>query len=381
MSEPEKVDAKVIESDLSPLAASELWLAGARERVAELAAQYRVPDEITTDREYKDAKQSRASVRKDAAAIDVERKATTRAMDDALRKFRDGVKDVLLPLTELDVAYKAALDAYDERWGQERRQALQETYDEYAPDLVPLVPLDRLIAKYGSDRGKGWLTRSVNVEAAKAGLRGSVDSIAAGERTVEGAVAPEDAEGAKADYFSTLDVGQAIQAAQARAEQRERVRRLEEERRAREEEQRRIEAEAAERRRQQELERQRREEEYQRMRADAERIERERAEAQTRAKQEDEPEDQPLATGAVMSPEEAAQAWQATTPNVPTPRPLVEHIAASMGQPEPGSVPPYLMCCYGTRADADAFKLLCEQRGMKPTIRPTGGSIFRIVRK
>ena len=340
MSEPEKVDAEVIESDLSPIAASELWLAGARERVAELAAQYRVPGEIVTDRDYKDAKQSRAAVRKDAAAIDAERKATTRAMDDALRKFRDGVKDVLLPLTELDVAYKAALDAYDERWGQERRQALQDAYDEYAPDLVPLVPLDRLIAKYGSDRGKGWLMRSTNVEAAKAGLRGSVDSIAAGERTVEGAVDPEDAEGAKADYFSTLDVGQAIQAAQARAEQRERVRRLEEERRAREQ-----------------------------------------AEAQARAEQEDEPEDQPLQTGAVMSPEEAAQAWQATTPNVPTPRPLVEHIAASMGQPEPGSVPPYLMCAYGSRADADAFKLLCEQRGMKPTIRPTGGSIFRIVRK
>lgn len=356
MSKAKRVDAEVIESDLSPLAASELWLADARERVAELAVQYRVPDEIVTDKEYKDAKQSRASVRKDAAAIDAERKATTRAMDDALRAFRDGVKDVLEPLTELDVAYKAALDAYDERWGQERRQALQDAYDEYAPDLVPLVPLDRLIAKFGSDRGKGWLMRSVNVEAAKAGLRGSVDAIAAGERTVEGAVAPEDAEGAKADYFSTLDVGQAIQAAQARAEQRERVRRLEEERREREEE-------------------------YQRMRADAERIQREQAEEQARAGQEDEPEDQPLQTGAVMSPEEAAQAWQATTPNVPPPRPLVEHVAAAMGQPEPGNVPPYLMCAYGTRADADAFKLLCEQRGMKPTVRPTGGSIFRIVRK
>lgn len=340
MSEPEKVDAEVIDADISPLAASERWLAGARERVAELAAQYKVPGEIVNDREYKDAKQSRAAVRKDAAAIDAERKATTRAMDDALRKFRDGVKDVLEPLTELDVAYKAALDAYDERWGQERRQALQDAYDEYAPDLVPLVPLDRLIAKFGSDRGKGWLMRSVNVEAAKAGLRGSVDAIAAGERTVEGAVDPEDAESAKADYFSTLDAGQAIQAAQARAEQRERVRRLEEERRAREQ-----------------------------------------AEAQARAERDDAQDTQPLATGAVMSPEEAAQAWQATTPNVPTPRPLVEHIAASMGQPDPGKVPPYLMCAYGTRADADAFKLLCEQRGMKPTIRPTGGSIFRISRK
>ena len=235
MTETIDVDAEVIESELSPLSKAEQWLATARGRVAELAAQYKVPESIGGERAYKDAKESRASVRKDAAELDAERKRMTREMDDALKRFRGDVKDVLEPLTKLDVAYKAALDEYEARWGAERRATLQEAYDEYAPYLVPLVPLDRLVARFGTEPKKGWLNRSTNVEAAKAGLRGAVDSIAAGEKTIEGAVGPEDLEAAKDDYFSTLDLGQAIAGAQARAEQRERVRRLEEERRATEE--------------------------------------------------------------------------------------------------------------------------------------------------
>lgn len=358
MSEPTRVEAEPIETAMSPLSKAELWLAGARERVATLAEQYRVPDEITTDRAFKDAKASRASVRKDAKELDDERKRMTREMDDALKRFRDDVKGVLEPLTDLDAAYKEALDAYEERWGQQRRQDLQEAYDEYAPDLVPLVPLDRLIARYGSERGKGWLNRSTNVEAAKAGLRGSIDAVAAGEKTLEASVDPEDLEAAKADYFSALDLGQAIQAAHSRAEQRERVRRLEEERRAREELQRRLEEE----RRQREQE------------AERERMERERAAAEAAART---PEPQPT----FVTRAEAAEMWQATTPNMPVPDALREHVAESMGQPEPGRVPPYVFCAYGSRADADAFKLWCEQRGIKATIKPTGGSVYRIVRK
>ena len=311
MSDAEKVTAEVIEDAISPLSKAEQWLAMARETVAEKAALYQVPDEITTEREYKDAKASRAGARRDAAELDAQRKAMTREMDDALKRFRSEVRGVLEPLTDIDVAYKAALDAYDERWGAERRQALADAYDEYAPDLVPLVPLDRLIDRYGSERGKAWLNRSTNVEAAKASLRAAVDAIAAGEQTVAGAVDPEDAESAKADFFSTLDVGQAISNAQARAAQREQVRRLEEERRRREEEYRRIAAE--------------------------------------------EPE--------------------------PEPSPLLQHVAETAGQPDAGSVPPYIMCCYGSRADADAFRLWCERRGVRATVRPTGGAVHTIARK
>lgn len=356
MSETQQVEATTIETAISPLSKAEAWLAQATERVAALAEQYKVPEHIADEKSYKDAKASRASARKDAKELDDERKRMTREMDDALKKFRTDVKGVLEPLTDIDLAYKAALDDYEERWGQQRRQDLQDAYDEYAPDLVPLVPLDRIVARYGSERGKGWLNRSTNVEAAKAGLRGAIDSIALGERTVEGAVDPEDAEGAKADYFASLDMGAAIQAAQARAEQRERVRRLEEERRRREEEQRRIEQEAAERR---ERERQ-------------ERLERERA-AQARPA----PVQGPMPYEAQPMPYEPPRILE----QPPAPSPLIAHVAETMGQPEAGTVPPFVMCAYGSRADADAFKVWCEQRGIKATIKPTGGSVYRIVRK
>lgn len=350
MGETIDVAAEVIESELSPLSRAEQWLAEARDRVAGLAAQYKVPDAIADERAYRDAKASRASVRKDAAELDAERKAMTRAMDDALKRFRTDVKGVLEPLTDLDAAYRAALDEYEARWGAERRATLQGAYDEYAPDLVPLVPLDRLVAKYGSERGRGWLNRSTNVEAAKAGLRGAVDAIAAGEQTIEGAVAPEDLDAARADYFSTLDLGQAIAGAQARAEQRERVRRLDEERR-------------------------RREAEYERIVA-----EREAREAETAA--EAAPGPRPVRTGSVVSRAEAAELWEQTTPNAPKPPSIAEQVAIATNAPEPGRVPEYVFCGYGSAAQAEAFMEFCDRAGVSRRVKvPTNGRTYKLTTK
>ena len=183
----DKVEATIIEEAISPLARSEQWLAQARARVTDLAAQYRVPEEILTDKDFKDAKASRTAVRKDAKELDDERKRMTRAMDVALKRFRADVKGVLEPLTELDAAYKEALDAYEERWGRQRRRDLEEAYEEYAPDLMELVPLDRLISRYGSERGKGWLNRSTNVEAAKADMRAAMTPSRRASRRSRGA--------------------------------------------------------------------------------------------------------------------------------------------------------------------------------------------------
>lgn len=342
MAEPTMVDAEIIEEGISPLSKAEQWLAGARDRVSELAAQYRVPEEIADERSYRDAKASRAAVRKDAAELDSERKRMTREMDDALKRFRTDVKGVLEPLTELDAAYRAALDEYEARWGAQRRAELQEAYDEYAPDLVPLVPLDRLVTRYGSERGKGWLMRSTNVEAAKAGLRGAIDSVAAGEQTLEAAVDPDDLEGAKADYFATLDLGRAISDAQARAAQRERVRRLEEERRAREEEAARAAQEAAEA-------------------ARAAQDGQAPTEGQTAPQNAPQ---RPVDTGSVVSREEAAALWEQTTPGMPKPS-IVEQVAITMGTPDPDEVPPYVFCGYGTKAQAEYFAEFCRRNGIK----------------
>lgn len=352
MSDAEKVAAEVIEDAISPLSKAEQWLAMARETVAEKAAMYQVPDEITTEREYKDAKASRAGARRDAAELDAQRKAMTREMDDALKRFRSEVRGVLEPLTDIDVAYKAALDAYDERWGAERRQAMADAYDEYAPDLVPLVPLDRLIDRYGSERGKAWLNRSTNVEAAKASLRAAVDAIAAGERTVAGAVDHEDAESAKADFFSTLDVGQAISNAQARAAQREQVRRLEEERR-------------------------RREEEYAR-------IERERQAVQPAPEPEPEPprpaEPAPIIeTGCVVTADEYERLRHATGSVMPRQPSIAAQTAMNMAAPIGAEVPDYVFCGYGNLMQAQAFAAFCKQHGIERYVKvPTHGVSYKL---
>ena len=373
MDEVEQVEATTIDAELGILSRSEMWLADARGRVAALAAQYPAPAEIETERAYKDAKANRAAARKDAKELDDERKRMTRDMDDALKRFRADVKDVLTPLTELDAAYKEALDAYEERWANERLAELSEEYEGYAPDLMPLVPMERLLALRGSERGKAWLARGTTLAAAKAAMLAAIDQVAADEQTLADSVDPEDLEAAKADLFTTLDLGSALRTARARADQRERVRRLEEERRRREEEQRRIEAEMAERRAQQERERQEREEAARRAAALVE-----EADPAVTAH---------AAGGSVFvadSPEPAPAPMPYEPPAIierpapPAPDPMRAHIAESMGQPAPGQVPPYLMCCYGTAADAEAFKAWCAGRGVKPTVRPTGGRIHRI---
>ena len=355
MSDAEQVAAEVVEDAISPLSKAELWLAGARERVAELAARYHVPESIETDREFKDIKSARSSVRRDASELDAQRKAMTREMEDALKAFRADVKGVLEPLTDLDAAYKALIDDYDARWGADRRQELQEAYDEYAPDLVPLVPLDRLVARYGSDKGKGWLNRSTNIEAAKAGLRGAIDSIAQCERTVEAAVDPDDAEAAKADYFATLDVGQAIANAQARSEQRERVRILEEERR-------------------------RREEEYQRLMEQAEREKAEQQVDESRRPSVAPPitgEPRPVVPDTTVTPSEFEHMRAQTVPQADSD--MQQAIIAGVGAPSPGNAPDYVVALYCDLRQANELVTFCQQRGITRYVKlPTHGRSYKL---
>lgn len=230
----EYVDAKVIDTDMSTISKAEQWLAGASERVAERCELYKPPKEITSDKQRKECAAARTQCRKDAAEIDNERKVILRDMEDALKKFKSEVKDVLSPLTDLDARYKTLLDDYEERWRTEREMELAEEYEALAPNLVPLVPFQRLMAKYGMDKGKVWLNRSTNVEAAKYMLADAVEKIAKNEARIDQLVAEEDRETVKALYFSTLDIEEAMDRATALMEHRRMVRQLEDERKAQE---------------------------------------------------------------------------------------------------------------------------------------------------
>lgn len=225
--------ATIIDSDIAPVAGLDRMVATITEQAMELAKQYR-PHEITDGEDYKQSKKARASARKDIVALKGDYSASMKVIRDAVSDADKRIKAALAPLDAIDAEYKRELAAADERWAAERLATLQELYDEYAPYLVPLVPIGAIIERYGTEKGAGWMMRSTNIERAKHALCDAIDRIADGEKIVEANVGAEDLEAAKTDYFSSLDHSAAIEHARARAAQREQVRMLEEERRANE---------------------------------------------------------------------------------------------------------------------------------------------------
>ena len=234
----EEVKAEVIDVDVTPLSGAEKWLAKTSERVERIASEYHAY-EIEDSDMLAQAKRERAAVRRDATEIDNERKSMTRIIDDAVKKFRSDTKVMLRPLTELDEAYKAEIDAYSDRKMKERKASLEEHYRELAPLLaVPsedgraLVPFDKVLERYGMGQlGKKWLLSSTLYKEAESELDQAVEQIQQYERTIVGAVAPSDADDIRAIYFDTLDMGTAMAELENRKRQRARLEALEQERR------------------------------------------------------------------------------------------------------------------------------------------------------
>lgn len=202
------------------------WLADARLRVATVAGEYGARP-VDRPGEYQQEKRERAALRKEIAAIEDERRGMTRAVKEAIKAFEAGARDVLAPLVAIDGEYKDALDEWDRKCDALRRERLEEAYAEYAPDLVPLVPFDRLSEKF-SKEGK-WYLRSTDEGKALMSLRSCVASVANGERTIDSLewLGDEGRAALKAEYFSTLDLSASLRAAQEREAQRRRVEELE----------------------------------------------------------------------------------------------------------------------------------------------------------
>lgn len=222
-----ETEAEVI-GEIRPLSKADEWLAAAREKVAATAAEYH-EWQIQSNDDYRQMKRDRTEVRRRAQEIDSERKAMLSDMERALRDFKAGVKDVLSPLTALDAAYKAELDAWDERVVEQRRLAMSQEYAEGAPDLVPLVPFERLCERYATE-GK-WFLRSTGDAKAAEDMWQRVQGIAECERALDATgLAADILADAKARYFSTLDLADAMTWARGQQEQRERVAELERQR-------------------------------------------------------------------------------------------------------------------------------------------------------
>lgn len=241
-----EAEATTIDTELATTSALDQLVANITTEAARLATEY-MPREIEGEDDYKQSKRERSAARKDIAELRSAYDQQMRAIKDAVRDADARVKAALDPLARIDSGYKAEVDAYEARWKSQRIAYLSEAYSDFAPDLVPLVPFERLMARFGTEKGKQWDARSLSDGQAEEAMRQAVERIAADEKTIESSpYEAQDKAALKADYFQTLDLSGALRRTQEAKEQRERVARLEQERREREAEaRRRAEAAAA----------------------------------------------------------------------------------------------------------------------------------------
>ena len=256
--ETQHVEAEVIDVP-EVISGADRWLAEQRAKVADIATEY-VPHEITSGKDYAASKRARSQARKEIKSVEDARRAQVGAIKDAVRDFEAQVRDLLVPLKDVDADYKAALDGWERLVVESRTEAVRAWYEDTQGDVASLVPFDTLWARY-SEAGK-WGLFGTNEVAIQEGVGKAVATIERDLDTIRRAPYEDaDREALMAEYLRTLDLSAALRDAEEARQRRERMAQVEQERREREET-----ARAEE-----ERDRQRREQ--------AERDERERAEA------------------------------------------------------------------------------------------------------
>lgn len=219
-----EAEAEVIDVP-SVMGAADLWLSDVTGRVGSLMGKYGTHP-IESDADYRDIKNARMMIRKDIAAIDAERKAKVKSLQDALTQFRGRCSIALQPLVDREAEYKGLIDGWDAGWRQRRMDYVRNAYEEYAPALVDLVPLEVIQRRYAQD--DKWMLRSVTDEGAADAMRRRVDQIAKEWATLDNLdLTDEERAQAKSDYTRTLDLGEIVRKVTEDRERRERVARIE----------------------------------------------------------------------------------------------------------------------------------------------------------
>ena len=149
------------------------------------------------------AKTSRTEVNRVAKAIAAERIRVEKAYMAPFQSFKDRCMDLEGRLKATSADLKKVVDAGEEKRRAQRRIDLQEAYEELAPLLVPVVPLDALM-------DPSWLNKSVSLPKATGELADRLSDIASGWYTIKETVEEDYLPLAERSFFSTLDVGAAL---------------------------------------------------------------------------------------------------------------------------------------------------------------------------
>lgn len=162
------------------------------------------------------AKTSRTEVNRVAKAIAAERIRVEKAYMVPFQSFKDRCMDLEGRLKATSADLKRVVDAGEEKRRRQRTADLQDAYEELAPLLVPVVPLDALM-------DPSWLNKSVSLPKATSELADKLSDIASGWDTIKETVEEDYLPLAERAFFSTLDVGAALREVKGAQDAAERI--------------------------------------------------------------------------------------------------------------------------------------------------------------
>ena len=162
------------------------------------------------------AKTSRTEVNRVAKAIAAERIRVEKAYMAPFQGFKDRCQVLEGRLKATSADLKRVVDAGEEKRRAQRRIDLQAAYEELAPLLVPVVPLDALM-------DPSWLNKSCSLPKATGELADKLSDIASGWDTIKETVEEDHLPLAERSFFSTLDVGAALREVKGAQDAAERI--------------------------------------------------------------------------------------------------------------------------------------------------------------
>lgn len=222
--EPQQVEAEVIETEATTLEVTytEATIASNMDaleaHVKKVAADYEgATYDLTSAQAIKEAKHDRSYLNGIKKEIDERRKAVKREYNKPLDAFERRCKQITAIIDESTDAIKAQLDEAEQTRKDALYSRLQQHYEEFAGLLAPVVPYERL-------HEPQWLNKTFGEIKAQQALEAKVSDVARDWETLKAQqeAMPHYAD-AEREFFRTLDLGAALNAARLADEEDQRI--------------------------------------------------------------------------------------------------------------------------------------------------------------
>lgn len=173
--------------------------------------------DLTSAQAIKDAKHDRSYLNGIKKEIDERRKAVKREYNKPLDAFERRCKQITAIIDESTDAIKAQLDEAEQMRKDALYSRLQQHYEEFAGLLAPVVPYERL-------HEPQWLNKTFGEIKAQQALEAKVSDVARDWETLKAQqeAMPHYAD-AEREFFRTLDLGAALNAARLADEEDQRI--------------------------------------------------------------------------------------------------------------------------------------------------------------